>query len=59
VNKQNMDQCKSSAVGDEPRRMLNGTLRFGDHCSCHLHGTIVVGHLQALETADSNYVIRT
>jgi hypothetical protein len=28
--------CKTSAFGDEPRRMLKVIQRFGKHCRCHL-----------------------
>jgi hypothetical protein len=34
-------QCKASAFGDDPRRMLKVVKRFGKHCSYHLQGEYV------------------
>jgi hypothetical protein len=34
-------QCKTSALGDEQRRMLKFIQRFGEHCSCLLQGDYV------------------
>jgi hypothetical protein len=35
--------CKTSAFGDEPRRMLKVIQRFDKHCSCHIQGKYVLG----------------